>query len=183
MAKIMPKRNLERVGLGVTGACVALVTLVVLALIIMVAQRGLTTFIKDGVDVAGFFTGTKWNLASTGPDGLPATGALPLIVTSFSVTVLSTVLALPVALGSAIFTVEIAPKFGRRVFQPLIELLVGIPSVVFGLIGFHVPPSRRFRLMPCAPCRTATARVRSRSGTPAGRPSGTSCCVARPLRS
>ena len=138
MAKIMPKRNLERVGLGVTGACVALVTLVVLALIFMVAQRGLTTFIKDGVDVAGFFTGTKWNLASTGPDGLPATGALPLIVTSFSVTVLSTVLALPVALGSAIFTVEIAPKFGRRVFQPLIELLVGIPSVVFGLIGFHV---------------------------------------------
>lgn len=138
MAKIMPKRNLERVGLGVTGACVALVTLVVLALIFMVAQRGLTTFIKDGVDVAGFFTGTKWNLASTGPDGLPATGALPLIVTSFSVTVFSTVLALPVALGSAIFTVEIAPKFGRRVFQPLIELLVGIPSVVFGLIGFHV---------------------------------------------
>lgn len=138
MAKIMPKRNLERVGLGVTGACVALVTLVVLALIFMVAQRGLTTFIKDGVDVAGFFTGTKWNLASTGPDGLPATGALPLIVTSFSVTVLSTVLALPVALGSAIFTVEIAPKFGRRVFQPHIELLVGIPSVVFGLIGFHV---------------------------------------------
>lgn len=138
MAKIMPKRNLERVGLGVTGACVALVTLVVLALIFMVAQRGLTTFIKDGVDVAGFFTGTKWNLASTGPDGLPATGALPLIVTSLSVTVLSTVLALPVALGSAIFTVEIAPKFGRRVFQPLIELLVGIPSVVFGLIGFHV---------------------------------------------
>ena len=47
MAKIMPKRNLERVGLGVTGACVALVTLVVLALIFMVAQRGLTTFIKD----------------------------------------------------------------------------------------------------------------------------------------
>lgn len=138
MAKIMPKRNLERVGLGVTGACVALVTFVVLALIFMVAQRGLTTFIKDGVDVAGFFTGTKWNLASTGPDGLPATGALPLIVTSFSVTVLSTVLALPVALGSAIFTVEIAPKFGRRVFQPLIELLVGIPSVVFGLIGFRV---------------------------------------------
>lgn len=138
MAKIMPKRSLERVGLGVTGACVALVTLVVLALIFMVAQRGLTTFIKDGVDVAGFFTGTKWNLASTGPDGLLATGALPLIVTSFSVTVLSTVLALPVALGSAIFTVEIAPKFGRRVFQPLIELLVGIPSVVFGLIGFHV---------------------------------------------
>ena len=35
MAKHMPKRNLERVGQGVTGACVALVTLLVLALIVM----------------------------------------------------------------------------------------------------------------------------------------------------
>ena len=69
MAKIMPKRSLERVGLGVTGACVALVTLVVLALIFMVAQRGLTTFIKDGVDVAGFSparNGTSRRRALTG---------------------------------------------------------------------------------------------------------------------
>ena len=44
MAKQMPKRNLEKVGLGVTGACVVLVTLVVLALIIMVAQKGLSAF-------------------------------------------------------------------------------------------------------------------------------------------
>ena len=69
---------------------------------------------------------------------MPFTGALPLIVTSFSVMVLSTAIALPVAIGSAIFAVEIQPKFGQKVFQPLIELLVGIPSVVFGLIGFHV---------------------------------------------
>lgn len=138
MASQMPKRSLEKVGLSVTGACVALVTLLVVALIVMVASRGLSTFFKDGVDVFSFFTGTEWNLASTGEDGLPLTGALPLIVTSFAVTVLSTVIALPVALGAAIYTVEISPKFGRRVFQPLIELLVGIPSVVFGLIGFHV---------------------------------------------
>ena len=138
MAKQLPKRTLERIGQGVTGACVALVTLVVLALIVMVAQKGLTTFLKDGVDVLGFFTGTTWDLANVGEDGLPATGALPLIVTSFAVTIISTLIALPVAIGSAIFAVEIRPAFGRRVFQPLIELLVGIPSVVFGLIGFHV---------------------------------------------
>lgn len=69
---------------------------------------------------------------------MPYTGALPLIVTSFSVMALSTAIALPIAIGSAIFAVEIQPKFGQKVFQPLIELLVGIPSVVFGLIGFHV---------------------------------------------
>ena len=138
MAKQLPKRTLERIGQGVTGACVALVTLVVLALIVMVAQKGLTTFFEDGVDVLGFFTGTTWDLARVGADGLPAIGELPLIVTSFAVTIISTLIALPVAVGSAIFAVEIRPAFGRRVFQPLIELLVGIPSVVFGLIGFHV---------------------------------------------
>ncbi len=38
--------------------------------------------------------------------------------------------ALPFALGSAIFVVEISPRFGRTVFQPVVELLVGILSVV-----------------------------------------------------
>lgn len=138
MAKQMPKRNLEKVGLGVTGACVVLVTLVVLALIIMVAQKGLSAFFKDGVNIAGFFGGTKWDLSNTDQNGMPYTGALPLIVTSFAVTILSTIIALPISLGSAIFAVEIRPRFGSKVFQPLIELLTGIPSVVFGLIGFHV---------------------------------------------
>ena len=130
MAKQLPKRDLENVGLGVTGACVALVTLVVAALIFMVAQKGLSAFLKDGVSVVEFFTGTKWDLANTAESGLP--------YTSFAVMVLSTIIALPIAIGSAIFAVEISPKFGSKVFQPLIELLTGIPSVVFGLIGFHV---------------------------------------------
>ena len=99
MAKQLPKRDLENVGLGVTGACVALVTLVVAALIFMVAQEGLSAFLKDGVSVVEFFTGTKWDLANTAKNGLPYTGALPLIVTSFAVMVLSTLIALPIAIG------------------------------------------------------------------------------------
>lgn len=133
MAKrLMPKRSLENVGLGLTGACVALVALVVVTLIVMVAEQGLTTFFVDGVGFGSFITGQNW----IPTDG--RFGALPLIVGSFSVTILSTLLALPVALGSAVFVVEVQPVFGRRVFQPLIELLVGIPSVVYGLIGLTV---------------------------------------------
>ena len=109
MAKHMPKRSLEKVGLSVTGACVALVTLVVCALIVMVASKGLSAFFKDGVNLAGFFGGTTWNLASKDANGMPYTGALPLIVTSFAVMILSTVFALPIAIGSAIFAVEIQP--------------------------------------------------------------------------
>ena len=133
MAKrLMPKRSLENVGLGLTGACVALVALVVVTLVVMVAIEGLTTFFTDGVDFGSFITGQNW-IPSDG-----RYGAAPLIVGSFSVTLLSTLFALPIALGSAIFVVEVQPVFGRKVFQPLVELLVGIPSVVYGLIGLTV---------------------------------------------
>ena len=98
----------------------------------MVAEQGLTTFFVDGVDFGSFISGQNW----IPTDG--RYGALPLIVGSFSVTILSTIFALPVALGSAILVVEVRPDFGRKVFQPLVELLVGIPSVVYGLIGLTV---------------------------------------------
>lgn len=132
MANLMPKRRLENIGLGITGFCVALVALVVVTLIFMVAQQGLTTFFVDGLSPIDFFFGQNW---------IPEQeryGALPMIVGSFAVTLLSTLFALPVALGSAIFVVEVAPTFGRRVFQPFIELLVGIPSVVYGVLGLYV---------------------------------------------
>ena len=132
MAHLMPKRRLENIGLSITGLCVALVALVVVTLIFMVAQQGLTTFFVDGVNPIEFLFGQNW---------IPEQeryGALPMIVGSFSVTLLSTLFALPIAIGSAIFVVEVAPGFGRRVFQPFIELLVGIPSVVYGVLGLYV---------------------------------------------
>lgn len=132
MANPMPKRRLENIGLSITGFCVALVALVVVTLIVMVAQQGLTTFFVDGLDPVAFFTGQNW-IPEQG-----RYGALPMIVGSFAVTLLSTAIALPVAIGSAMFVVEIAPGFGRRVFQPFIELLVGIPSVVYGVLGLYV---------------------------------------------
>jgi phosphate transport system permease protein len=134
----MPKHRLERCGLTVTGACVALVTVLVVTLIVMVASHGLATFANDGIAVGDFLLGTTWNPHQADANGNPTVGALPMICGSFAVTLLSTAIALPIAIGSAIFVVEVAPGFGRRVFQPLIELLVGIPSVVYGLIGLSV---------------------------------------------
>ena len=129
----LPKHRVELIGKGVTGACIALVALLVVTLVAMVAQRGIATFAVDGIDLGTFLTGTTWNPHQDDVNGMPTVGALPMISGSFAVTLLS-----PIAIGSAIFVVEIAPRFGRRVFQPLIELLVGIPSVVYGLIGLTV---------------------------------------------
>ena len=70
-AKAQPGKS----GPGCHGACVALVTLVVCALIFMVAQKGLSAFFKDGVNVVEFFTGTTWDLHNTQENGMPYTGA------------------------------------------------------------------------------------------------------------
>ena len=136
--KPMPKRRIELMGKTVSGACVTVIVLLVVTLVFMVAQHGLATFFADGISPIDFFTGTTWNPHQADEAGNPTVGALPMIFGSFSVTLLSTVIALPFAIGSAIFVVEIAPRFGRTIFQPIVELLVGIPSVVYGLIGLSV---------------------------------------------
>jgi phosphate transport system permease protein len=69
---------------------------------------------------------------------VPKTGALPMIVGSFGVTFLSALIATPFAIGAALFMTEIAPKRGGKILQPVIDLLVGIPSVVYGFVGLTV---------------------------------------------
>lgn len=136
--RMMPKRRVELLGRGISGACAGLATLLVVTLIFMVAQHGLATFIADGISLASFFGGTTWNPHATDDAGAPLVGALPMIVGSFGVTIMSTLFVFPFAIGAAIFVVEIQPAFGRTVLQPVTELLVGIPSVAFGLIGLTV---------------------------------------------
>lgn len=61
-----------------------------------------------------------------------------MIVGSFAVTFAAALVATPFAVGTAIFMTEISPNRGRKLLQPVIELLVGIPSVVYGFIGLAV---------------------------------------------
>lgn len=128
----LAKRKLERVGMLVSGACMIVVGLVVVVLIGMVVKEGTATFVQDGVGLGEFLFGSSW-----APEkGI--FGVLPPLVGSFGVTLLSGVLAVPIAVASAIFVVEIAPAFGRRFFQPTLEVLVGVPSVVYGVVGLYV---------------------------------------------
>jgi phosphate transport system permease protein len=63
---------------------------------------------------------------------------LPLIASSFAVSLLSSVIGLPLSLSIAIFTAEIAPNALRSVVKPLLELLGFLPSIVFGFLGMAV---------------------------------------------
>lgn len=130
--------KLERLGKTVSFLALMLITVTVFAIIIFVASKGLSTFFSNHVNVIDFLTGKDWNPNVTNSKGQPEVGALPMISGSFVVTVLSAILATPFAIGTAIFMTEISPHRGAKILQPVIELLVGIPSVVYGFIGLTV---------------------------------------------
>jgi phosphate transport system permease protein len=73
--------------------------------------------------------GTKWY------PRYDSYGLLTMIVGSLSATFVALAIAVPLSLGAAILLAEVAPRKVRTVTRPAIELLVGIPSVVYGLVG------------------------------------------------
>ncbi|MGT2906279.1 phosphate ABC transporter permease subunit PstC [Streptococcus dentiloxodontae] len=128
-----PSKNsrLEHFGKTITFLCLALIVFIVAMILIFVAQKGLSTFFINGVNVFEFLFSSNWS-PSEGEFG-----ALPMILGSFVVTILSALVATPFAIGAAVFMTEVSPK-GSKILQPAIELLVGIPSVVYGFIGLQV---------------------------------------------
>ena len=128
-----PSKNsrLEKFGKTITFLCLALIVFIVAMILLFVAQKGLATFFVNKVSLVEFLFSGDWS-PSEGKFG-----ALTMILGSFVVTLLSALVATPFAIGAAIFMTEISPK-GAKFLQPAIELLVGIPSVVYGFIGLQV---------------------------------------------
>lgn len=129
--------KLERRGKLISLVSLSSICLVVIAIFIFIAFRGLATFTSDHVSLVDFVTGTVWN-PDVEVNGQPLVGALPMITGSFLITILATALALPFAIGTALMMTDITPKMGTKILQPVLELLVGIPSVVYGFVGLTV---------------------------------------------
>jgi phosphate transport system permease protein len=84
-------------------------------------------FFQD-VSIVEFVTGTEW-----APLFEPALfGVVPLIVGTLSVTFWAVLVAIPFGLGSAIYLSEYAGARTRKVLKPMLELLAGIPTIVYG---------------------------------------------------
>ena len=80
------------------------------------------------VSIVDFLTGTEW-----APLFEPALfGVVPLIVGTLSVTFWAVLVAIPFGLGSAIYLSEYASRRTRSVLKPMLELLAGIPTIVYG---------------------------------------------------
>ncbi|EFR92862.1 phosphate ABC transporter, permease protein PstC [Listeria innocua FSL J1-023] len=132
------KAHLETRGKIITFICISIMVIAAASILFFVISKGLATFTVNKVSFVDFITGTDWNPSQKDAHGNPLVGALPMIIGSFAVTLFAACIAGPLAIGAAIFMVEISPKFGKKILQPVMELLVGIPSVVYGFIGLSV---------------------------------------------
>lgn len=140
MAQSREKRKIKQhiieewTGKIATSLCIVLLVVTIFSLVYFVATKGFSSFIKDGISLKEIFGGTQWK-----PEGEPPQfGALPFIIGSFSTSILAAIIAAPLSICAALFMVEIMPKLGRKFLQPAIELLAGIPSVVYGFVGLSV---------------------------------------------
>ncbi|HVZ88633.1 MAG TPA: phosphate ABC transporter permease subunit PstC [Polyangia bacterium] len=118
-------RAFAKITAGAAGAVLLILGLIALT----ITRRSLPVFREMGL---AFFTSTRWSP----PDGL--FGALPFIWgTAFTATI-AIVLAVPISLGVALFMTQVAPPRLARPLVYLVDLLAGVPSVVFGLWGVLV---------------------------------------------
>ena len=89
----------------------------------------------QNISTLDFLAGKQWY-----PTSQPAAqfGAWPLILGTLYVSLVAILLALPLGLATAIYLAEIADKKTRNFLKPVIELLAGIPSVVYGFFGLVI---------------------------------------------
>jgi len=111
---------------GVFALC-ALVSVVTTVGIVAALLLPSIEFFRD-VSLVEFFTETRW--APLFADA--SFGVLPLLVGTFSVTIWACLVCMPFGLGAAIYLSEYARPRTRRILKPALEVLAGIPTVVYG---------------------------------------------------
>ena len=108
----------------------ALFAVIVVAFILLFLLRdGYLIFSQVGI--FDFLFGTAWTPTAF----VPSYGIFPLIAGTILVTIGAMVFAVPLSLGCAIYISELASPRVKKVLKPAVELLAGIPSVVYGFFG------------------------------------------------
>jgi len=123
------KAYLDRAFRWSAAGAAALVLLILGLIAVTITGRSTPVFHEMGLK---FFTTTRWSP----PDSL--FGALPFIWGTAFTALIALAIAVPISLGMALFMTQVAPPFVKRPLVYLMDLLAGVPSVVFGLWGVLV---------------------------------------------
>ncbi len=139
----MRRRRLsERVIAAVLFACGSLSILTTIGIIAVLAVEAVEFFRL--VSPWDFFTGTEWTALFDREFGV-----IPIVLGTLLITFVSMVVAIPLGLMSAIYLSEYAPPCARSVLKPALEILAGIPTIVYGFFALtFITPQILQRILP-----------------------------------
>lgn len=126
------KSVVEKTAQVVFTICASFTILAVLSILVYMFINGTPALFKVGIKEILF--GTVWKPTAAEPQY----GIFYVVLTSVVGTALAVLIGVPIGLFTAIFLAEVAPKKLAAVVKPAIELLAGIPSVIYGLLGIMV---------------------------------------------
>lgn len=134
---IPSRRRRERVARAVTFVCVAISVFTTLAILYVLISQS-WGFFKE-VSPAEFLKGTNWQPPRS-------FGVLPLVAGTFQIAIGAGLLAIPIGLFAAIYLSEYASARARNIIKPILELLAGIPTVMYGFfaVTFVTPVLKKY---------------------------------------
>lgn len=106
--------------------CGALSIFTTLGIVYELGKESLLFFRTPGVEIVEFLTGKVWQPA------IGSFGVLPLVNATLMTTFFAMLVSLPLGLSAAIYLSEYAPQKIRSIVKPALEILAGIPTVVYG---------------------------------------------------
>ncbi len=135
-------RLADQVARAVFFLCAILLVVVIVAVIAFISSKAFNVFFEhQGANLKTFFTVDNWDpTGENDPTGnaIPTFGGFGLILGSIVTTLGSIILVVPLALGTAVFFTEMAPRWLASILKPLIEIFTGVPSVVVGVLGLTI---------------------------------------------
>lgn len=134
------KKRVEVIAQVVFTACALAAVIAVISISVYMVISGVPAIYKVGLKEILF--GTVWKPAAADP----SYGILYVILTSIIGTVLAILLGVPIGVLTAVFLAETAPKKLSKLVKPAVELLAGIPSVVYGLLGILILNPAMYKL-------------------------------------
>jgi len=118
-------------GLLVASGSVAV--LITVGILLSLIFETITFFSSPGVSISEFFFGLEWSAQTSA-----SFGAVPLFFGTFFVAAIAILVAAPVGFLSAIYMAEYATPRQRRLIKPVLEILAGIPTVVYGFFAILI---------------------------------------------
>ena len=135
VSEMIEKNNAKKNGTSdkiapvILGIIAVFSILATIGIIVTLLTETITFFTR--VSFADFFLTMDWNPFSS----TPKYGIWALILGTLKITVIATIVAVPIGLGAALYLSEYASSRARSIIKPILEILSGIPTIVFGFFA------------------------------------------------